>query len=299
VDLHAAGAADARFRAYASEVASVLGRADRVKPFEDYCIGLISAAGRKSVELLPAVTAPERTAAQHQSLLHLVAQAPWSDAAILRRVRECVLPSVTREEPIQAWIIDDTGYPKKGRHSVGVARQYCGQVGKQENCQTAVSLSIATHQASLPVAYRLYLPKEWADDAARRSKAGVPEDVTFQPSPRLHCSRCVRRWSMACRRPWHWPIRRMATTAVFALGSLNSGWLTRSVSCPPRRSGRPARHRCRRPVPAVAGVPHGSAATRGLSWSRSRRWPCSFPSMPGSRCSFAAIPTRARIIIDH
>ena len=130
MDLHAAGAADARFRAYASEVASVLGRADRVKPFEDYYIGLISAEGRKSVEPLAAVTAPERTAAQHQSLLHLVAQAPWSDAAILRRVRECVLPSVTREEPIQAWIIDDTGYPKKGRHSVGVARQYCGQVGQ-------------------------------------------------------------------------------------------------------------------------------------------------------------------------
>jgi SRSO17 transposase len=185
MDLHAAGAADARFRAYASEVASVLGHADRVKPFEDYCTGLISAEGRKSVEPLAAVTAPARTAAQHQSLLHLVAQAPWSDAAILRRVRECVLPSVTREEPIQAWIIDDTGYPKKGRHSVGVARQYCGQVGKQENCQTAVSLSIATHQASLPVAYRLYLPKEWADDAARRSKAGVPEDVTFQTKPEI------------------------------------------------------------------------------------------------------------------
>jgi SRSO17 transposase len=112
VDLHAAGAADARFRAYASKVTSVLGHADRVKPFEDYCIGLISAEGRKSVEPLAAVTAPERTAALHQSLLHLVAQAPWSDAAILRRVRECVLPSVTREEPIQAWIIDDTGYPK-------------------------------------------------------------------------------------------------------------------------------------------------------------------------------------------
>ena len=130
MDLHAAGATDARFRAYASALASVLGHADRVKPFEDYCIGLISTEGRKSVEPLAAVTAPGRTAAQHQSLLHLVAQAPWSDAAVLQRVRERVLPSLTREEPIQAWIIDDTGYPKKGRHSVGVARQYCGQVGK-------------------------------------------------------------------------------------------------------------------------------------------------------------------------
>ena len=108
MDPHDAGATDARFRAYASALASVLGHADRVKPFEDYCIGLISAEGRKSVEPLAAVTAPERTAAQHQSLLHLVAQAPWSDAAVLRQVRERVLPSVTREEPIQAWILDDS-----------------------------------------------------------------------------------------------------------------------------------------------------------------------------------------------
>jgi len=112
VDLHDAGGTDARFRAYAADLASVLGHADRVRPFEDYCVGLISAEGRKSVEPLAAVTAPERAAAQHQSLLHLVAQAPWSDAAVLRRVRERVLPSITRDEPIQAWIIDDTGFPK-------------------------------------------------------------------------------------------------------------------------------------------------------------------------------------------
>jgi SRSO17 transposase len=93
------------------------------------CVGLLSAEGRKSVEPLAAVTAPERTAAQHQSLLHLVAQAPWSDQAVLSRVRERVVPSITRDEPIQAWIIDDTGFPKKGHHSVGVARQYCGQLG--------------------------------------------------------------------------------------------------------------------------------------------------------------------------
>ena len=85
-----------------------------------------------------------------------------------------------RQGPIEAWIIDDTGFPKKGRHSVGVDQQYCGQLGKQANCQVAVSLSIANHHASLPMAYRLYLPREWADDRARRRKAHVPADIDIQ-----------------------------------------------------------------------------------------------------------------------
>ena len=185
MDLPGGREAAARFGVYAAELASVLGHADRVRPFGDYCVGLLSAEGRKSVEPLAAVTAPERTAAQHQSLLHLVAQAPWSDQAVLTRVRQRVLPSITRDEPVQAWIIDDTGFPKKGDHSVGVARQYCGQLGKLANCQVAVSLSLATHRASLPIAYRLYLPKDWADDPARRANAGVPEDITFQTKPEI------------------------------------------------------------------------------------------------------------------
>ena len=185
MDLRDGTGTQARFRAYAADLASVLGHADRVRPFEDYCVGLLSAEGRKSVEPLAALTAPERTAAQHQSLLHVVANAPWSDHAVLTAVREHVLPSLTREGPIQALIIDDTGFPKKGKHSVGVARQYCGQLGKQDNCQVAVSLSLATHQGSLPIAYRLYLPKDWADDPARRAKAGVPEDIVFQTKPEI------------------------------------------------------------------------------------------------------------------
>src|SRR5206468_8785947 len=111
MDRQAGSRSEARFRSYAADLASVLGHADRVRPFGDYCIGLLAAEGRKSVEPLAAVTAPQRTAAQHQSLLHMVAQAPWSDAALLRRVRERVLPSLTGAEPIQAWIIDDTSFP--------------------------------------------------------------------------------------------------------------------------------------------------------------------------------------------
>jgi SRSO17 transposase len=110
---------------------------------------------------------------------HGVAKAAWDDAAVLRRVRELVLPAVERHGLVRYWIVDDTGFPKKGPHAVGVTRQRCGQLGKQENCQIAVSLSVANDHASLPVAYRLYRPETWAEDPARRSKAGVPEGITF------------------------------------------------------------------------------------------------------------------------
>jgi len=103
----------------------------------------------------------------------------------LMKVRQLVVPVIEEGEPIKAWIIDDTSYPKQGNHSVGVHHQYCGQLGKQANCQVAVSLSIANHCASLPVAYRLYLPKDWAEDGARRDKAGVPLDIGFRTKPEL------------------------------------------------------------------------------------------------------------------
>ena len=170
----------ARFAAYVEKLTGVIGHADRAGPLRDYCTGLLMPAERKSVEPMAAVTAPARVAAQHQSLLHFVANAPWSDEAMLAKVREIVLPEMTRTEPIAAWIIDDTGFPNKGRHSVGVGRQYCGQLGKQDNCQVAVSLSLANHAASLPVSYRLYLPRDWAEDPARRAKAGVPEEIAFR-----------------------------------------------------------------------------------------------------------------------
>src|ERR1700676_1962521 len=174
-----------RFEAYVEGLVSVIGHADRARPLRDYCVGLMMPCERKSVEPMAAVTAPERTAAQYQSLLHFVGEGGWSDEKVLAKVREMVLPQIEREGPIQAWIIDDTGFPKKGRHSVGVASQYCGQLGKQDNCQVAVSLSIANHHASLPVAYRLYLPEEWAQDAARRKKARVPKAITFKTKPEI------------------------------------------------------------------------------------------------------------------
>ena len=182
-----AGAKDIelRFAGYVEGLVSVIGHADRAGPLRDYCTGLVMPCERKSVEPMAAITAPERTAAQHQSLLHFVGQGGWSDAEVLGKVREMVLPRLERYGPIEAWIIDDTSFPKQGRHSVGVAHQYCGQLGKQANCQVAVSLSLANHDASLPVAYRLYLPKVWAEDCDRRGKAGVPEEITFKTKPEI------------------------------------------------------------------------------------------------------------------
>lgn len=176
---------ETRFARYVAGLTSVIGHADRATPLRNYCVGLMMPCARKSVEPMAAITAPERTAAQHQSLLHFVGQAPWSDEKVLAKVREMVLPEMERHGAIEAWIIDDTDFPKKGRHSVGVARQYCGQLGKQDNCQVAVSLSIANHDASLPVAYRLYLPKDWATDNERRGQAGVPEAIGFQTKPEI------------------------------------------------------------------------------------------------------------------
>jgi SRSO17 transposase len=170
---------ESRFAAYVDGLVSVIGHADRAGPLHDYCVGLMLPGERKSVEPMAATIAPARTSAQHQSLLHFVGESPWSDERVLSKVCEMMLPEIERHGPIEAWIIDDTGFPKQGSHSVGVARQYCGQLGKKDNCQVAVSLSIANHHASLPVAYRLYLPQDWAQDSERRSKAGVPQDICF------------------------------------------------------------------------------------------------------------------------
>ena len=175
----------ARFAAYVEALVEVIGHADRAKPLNDYCVGLLMPGERKSVEPMAAIVAPTRVSAKHQSLLHLVGEAPWSDEAVLGKVFELVLPSLERQGPIEAWIVDDTGIAKKGTHSVGVARQYCGRLGKQDNCQVAVTLSIANHTASLPIAYRLYMPEAWANDQARRKKAHIPKEIEFKTKPQI------------------------------------------------------------------------------------------------------------------
>src|ERR1700741_5119066 len=179
------GAIADRFAAYIDELTKVIAHADRAEPLRDYCAGLLVTEGRRSVEPMAAVTAPAEVSAQHQRLLHFVANAPWSDEQMLAKVGKLVTPSLTRAGPIEAWIIDDTSFPKKGQHSVGVHHQYCGQLGKQANCQVAVTLSIANHHGSLPIAYQLYLPRAWTDDKSRRAEAHVPRSIRFKTKPQI------------------------------------------------------------------------------------------------------------------
>ena len=166
-------------------LAQAAGHMDRQEPLKNYCKGLLLPGERKSIEPMAARLDPDNVQPMRQSLHHLVAKAPWSDEALLEQVRKDVLPAMQKHGPVVAWIVDDTGFPKKGKHSVGVARQYCGQLGKQDNCRVAVSLSVATWSSSLPVDYRLYLPKEWAEDDKRRKKTEVPEEVQFQTKPEI------------------------------------------------------------------------------------------------------------------
>lgn len=177
-----------KYMVYLSEA---LGHKDRHAGLADYCCGLMLPIERKSVEPLAANISPYHVSSKHQSLHHFVAKSDWSDSAVLKRVQEWVQRRMKSEEEV-FWIVDDSGFPKKGKHSVGVARQYCGQLGKQDNCQVAVSLSLATAMGSVPVAYRLYLPEVWASDMKRRKEAGVPAMLKFSTKPQISLEQILR-----------------------------------------------------------------------------------------------------------
>src|SRR5471032_432009 len=167
------------FDEYLEHLCDTIGHSDRRAGLVGYCQGLMLPIRRKSVEPLAAHLEPERVSARHQSLHHFVSKSEWSDVALLEQVRRWVLPHMNPANGLY-WIIDDTGFPKQGKHSVGVARQYCGQIGKHDNCQAAVSLSVSTWSASLPIAWRLYLPEVRGQDSERRKPAGVPKEIEFQ-----------------------------------------------------------------------------------------------------------------------
>jgi SRSO17 transposase len=179
------------FERYMAHLSEGLGHVDRHAGLRGYCTGLMSPLKRKSVEPMAAHLAPMATRSRHQSLHHFVADAAWSDEQLLLRVAQWVVPAMDFTDG-GWWIIDDTGFPKQGRHSVGVARQYCGMLGKQDNCQVAVSVTLACQAGSLPVAWQLYLPREWADDVPRCEKAGVPPCVEFATKPAIASAQIER-----------------------------------------------------------------------------------------------------------
>lgn len=177
---------ESRFERYAEVMVQALGHADRATPARWYLRGLMLPGERKSIEPMAARVHPQDVCSAHQSMHHLVADSDWSDQALLAAVAREVVPMLTEHgEAACFWIIDDTGHRKYGRHSVGVTRQYCGQLAKIENCQVAVSLSLATAAGSLPLSYRLYLPRQWTDEKARCKRAGVPEEIRFATKDEL------------------------------------------------------------------------------------------------------------------
>jgi SRSO17 transposase len=177
-----------RFEGYLGMLTEALGHADRGEPLRAYCTGLLLPGERKSVEPMAARLAPDTVRSKHQSMHHFVADAPWSDTALLAVVWRYTQPVLAHRGGLAAWLVDDSGLPKKGKHSVGVGHQYCGQSGKQESCQVAVSLSVANASASVPIAFRLYLPEAWTNDRERRRQVGIPEEVRFQTKPEIALS---------------------------------------------------------------------------------------------------------------
>lgn len=176
-----------RLAAYFERIGSVLGRKERKASYAVYAMGLLGDGNRKSMEPIAARACPDRDQvdAQHQRLQHFITDSTWNDCAVRKESVEYALSAMTKEESVTHWIIDDTGFLKKGNHSVGTKRQYTGSAGKITNCQIGVSLSVATSTDHLPIDAELYLPKDWTEDIQRRQEARMPDDVVFQTKPEL------------------------------------------------------------------------------------------------------------------
>lgn len=250
---------ESRFESYCDEIVGTLMHADRNQPCRWYLKGLMLPGERKSVEPMAARVHPDNVRSAHQSMHHLVADAPWSDRAVLSAVAEQVLPKLLAHEGPVWWIVDDTGFPKRGKHSVGVVRQYCGQTGKRDNCRVAVSLSIANACGSLPIDYQLYLPREWAEDPERRAKCSVPDDVVFETKPALAMNQIEAALSAGYRRgvvladaayggdtAWRERLAEQGLSYAVAVRSTTTVWWGAHQPVPEPVSGnRRGRPRCR------------------------------------------------------
>lgn len=180
------GAAEQRLKDYFDRIGTVLGDDARRASFATYAMGILGEGERKSIEPIAARAHGrlDRMDAAYQRLQHFIADSPWSDHDVRLEAARYALAEMTQREPVEAWIVDDTGFLKQGSHSVGVQRQYTGSAGKVTNCQTAPSLSIATRTEHLPIDFALYLPMSWAEDPIRRAEARIPWTVSFATKPK-------------------------------------------------------------------------------------------------------------------
>lgn len=302
MNLKELGDIEARFAAYVEGLSSVIGHPKRTRQLRDYCTGLVLPGERKSVEPMAARTAPARTAAQHQSLLHFVGNACWSDEEVLAKVREMVLPSIEKEGAIEAWIIDDTAFPKQGKHSVGVHHQYCGQLGKQANCQVAVSLSIANHAASLPVAYRLYLPEAWTKDRARRKQVGVPKEIKFKTKSEIALEQI--RWACEAGLPRGVVLMdagygrdsrlrtELTSLGLTYVAGILPNTLMWSSGAGPRRKGKPLNNTGRRDEPDLISAKEVALGLPKQAW-RTIRW------REGAAERLSSRFARVRVAVGH
>jgi SRSO17 transposase len=173
-------AMERRFQEYVEDLGAVVGNDARRRGLSDYMTGLLLPGERKSMEPIAERLESGNVSRRHQAIQHFVSEASWKDGPVRERVLGRVVPVMQKRGAIEHWIVDDTTLLKSGQHSVGVAIQYSGLVGTTANCQSLVSLSLATEAASMPVACDLYLPEEWACDRKRRLHAGVPPHLTFR-----------------------------------------------------------------------------------------------------------------------
>lgn len=176
------GAAAARLDGYFTRIGSHLKDRRKRESFAMYAFGILGDGERKSAEPIAARASgdPEHAKRTHDKVLHFLARSEWDDRAVRLESARYAIEALSQREPITAWIVDDTGFPKQGKHSVGVQRQYTGTAGKVTNCQIGVSLAVATRTEHVPLDFELYLPRCWTDDAARRAEARIPEDVDFK-----------------------------------------------------------------------------------------------------------------------
>jgi SRSO17 transposase len=174
--------AERRLAQYLDQIGGLLGNERRRASFAMYTMGLLSESERKSLEPLAArwSGAPEHASAAHQRLHHFIANTSWSDHEVRLAAAQYAIAAMKERDPVVAWVIDDTGFLKQGKNSVGVQRQYTGSAGKTTNCQIGVSLSITTRTEHLPIDFALFLPASWTEDPERRREAKIPEELTFK-----------------------------------------------------------------------------------------------------------------------